>query len=143
VLNQIPNKKFIVYGFNKEEVHQNVSLRKFNEKEFITNLASAKGVLTNGGFTLITEAVYLGKPILTVPVVDHFEQYVNSAYIQKLNYGLHQTSFTKDGIELFLSHLDFFKSNLKTYVQNKNVDTLATVDKIIHSFFEVENSIQS
>ena len=35
LLQQLPQEKFLVYGFNKEEQHQNVHLKAFSETEFI------------------------------------------------------------------------------------------------------------
>lgn len=46
----------------------NLQFKNFNEDEFYRDLASCRAVITNGGFSLMTEALYLQKPILSVPV---------------------------------------------------------------------------
>ena len=43
--------------------------------------------MAGGGFTLMSEAVYLHKPLLSVPVVGQFEQVLNALYLQALNFG--------------------------------------------------------
>ncbi|WP_263641100.1 glycosyltransferase family protein [Methanobrevibacter arboriphilus] len=57
-------KKFIVYGFNKEGIEGNLTFRKFNEDKIYEDMSNAKAVITNGGFTLISEAIYLKKTYL-------------------------------------------------------------------------------
>jgi len=101
VLQLLPKENFIVYGLNKDESHLNVRLKPFSEKVFIDDLASCKAVLTNGGFSLISEAVYLKKPICSVPISNQFEQFVNASYVEKLNYGRHFKQFKSDDIKAF------------------------------------------
>lgn len=131
VLNQIPKIPFIVYGFNRNEIHANVTLKKFSEDGFIEDLASAKGVISNGGFSLLSEAVYLEKPVCSVPVKGQFEQYVNAAYIEKCGYGRHFNDFFPDGIKSFLFDIDTFQNNLSQYQQNGNNETFQRLDEII------------
>jgi uncharacterized protein (TIGR00661 family) len=68
LLQQLPDQEFRVYGFNKEEDHANVQLRAFSEAGFIADLASCRAVVTNGGFSLISEAVFLHKPVCAISI---------------------------------------------------------------------------
>ncbi len=79
--------KFIVYGFNIDRVDGNLIFRKFNESRYIKDLAGCKAIITNGGFSLIVEGLYLGKPILSIPVKRQFEQMTNAYYLERLGYG--------------------------------------------------------
>ncbi len=102
ILKQIKHK-FIIYGFEKNEKKDNLIFKKFDGgKGFIQDLANAKALITNGGFTLISEALYLHKPILAVPVKKHFEQYLNASYVQKHHYGEMHTNLTKEIVEKFI-----------------------------------------
>jgi uncharacterized protein (TIGR00661 family) len=74
-------------GITEEQVEGNLRYRPFSEGGFIADLASAKGVIAGGGFTLMGEAVFLHKPMLSVPVEGQFEQVLNGRYLQKLGYG--------------------------------------------------------
>jgi uncharacterized protein (TIGR00661 family) len=80
-----------VYGMRRaiqeEQVEGNVRYRPFSEEGFIADLASARAVVAGGGFTLMGEAVYLGKPMLAIPVGRQFEQILNSRYLERLGYG--------------------------------------------------------
>src|SRR5256886_11731342 len=48
--------------------------KPFSEPAFIEDLRTARGVIANGGFTLMGESVYLHKPLLAEPVAKQFEQ---------------------------------------------------------------------
>ena len=81
------DEEFIVYGFNKNGYDKNLTYREFNEDVFYDDLRTAKAVITNGGFTLISEAIYLKKPIYSMPALGNFEQILNGFYVDKLGYG--------------------------------------------------------
>jgi uncharacterized protein (TIGR00661 family) len=55
-----------IYGMRRhiteEQVEGNLRFRPFSETRFIEDLASARAVVAGGGFTLLSEAVYLHKP---------------------------------------------------------------------------------
>jgi uncharacterized protein (TIGR00661 family) len=120
VLHQIPEYTFYVYGFNKDLVDKNVVFKSFSEDGFVADLASAKAVIANGGFSFISEAVYLKKPVYSFPLKNQFEQFVNAAYIDKSGYGRHFENLTSDNLKAFLFDLPKFSSNLEKYNQNGN-----------------------
>jgi uncharacterized protein (TIGR00661 family) len=120
VLHQIPDLKFFVYGFNKDEQDKNVIFKTFSEQGFVNDLASAKAVIANGGFSFISEAVYLKKPIYSFPLKNQFEQFMNAAFIQKLGYGRHFENLEADSVKAFLYDLNKFSSTLSTYHQKGN-----------------------
>src|SRR4030095_10802051 len=63
-LRSLPGR-FIVYGLKRNESLGNVTLKEFSEAVFVDDLASSRAVITGGGFSLMTEAIYLGKPVLS------------------------------------------------------------------------------
>ncbi|GAA4314700.1 MJ1255/VC2487 family glycosyltransferase [Nibribacter koreensis] len=128
-LQQLPQETFYVYGFNKEEQHGNVHLKAFSEDGFIQDLASAKAVVANGGFSLISEAVYLQKPICSVPIPKQFEQFMNAAYVQQLGYGRYFAEFTADGLKAFLYDVPGFQKQLAHYQQDGNKALFQAIDK--------------
>jgi uncharacterized protein (TIGR00661 family) len=119
-LQQLPGQEFRVYGFNKEESHGNVQLRAFSEEGFIADLASCRAVMTNGGFSLISEAVFLHKPICAVPIPAQFEQWLNAAQVEKMGYGRHFAAITPDNLRAFLYDLSGFEAALAGYQQAGN-----------------------
>ncbi len=131
LLKQCSNDTFILYGFNKKETHGNVHMKTFSEDGFIKDLASAKAVITNGGFSLISESVYLNKPVCCIPIKKQFEQFVNAAYIEKLGLGRNFDDFSPDLIKSFLYDLDLFQKNTAGYRQDGNADTFRILDDIL------------
>ncbi len=125
------NNKFVVYGFDKDEKDRNLVFRKFSEDGFIKDLVSCKAIITNGGFTLISEAIYLGKPVLCVPVRHQIEQVVNAHYVSKLGYGEYHEYLTPSIVSDFIKNLDKYKKNLNKHKQDGNKQLFEKLDKII------------
>ena len=114
------NEKFIVYGFNKDEVDENLTYKLFNENEFYNDLASAKAVICNGGFTFISEAISLKKPIYSVPAIGNFEQTLNGFYVQKLGYGDYHEEMSPKKVEKFLKRLPKYQEKLAKVKKTNN-----------------------
>ena len=114
------NEKFIVYGFNKDEVDKNLTYKLFNENEFYNDLASAKAVICNGGFTFISEAISLKKPIYSVPTIGNFEQTLNGFYVQKLGYGEYHEEMSPKKVEKFLKRLPKYQKKLAKVKKTNN-----------------------
>ena len=119
------DENFIVYGFNKSETDENLTYKLFNEDEFYEDLASAKAVVCNGGFTFISEAITLKKPIYSVPAIGNFEQTLNGYYVQKLGYGEYHEDMSPKKLERFLKRLDKYQNKLNNVKRYNN-------DGIIH-----------
>jgi uncharacterized protein (TIGR00661 family) len=117
---QVPDEIFYVYGLNQDYTERNVVFKPFSEKGFIDDLSGAKAVIANGGFSFISEAVYLKKPVYSFPIRNQFEQWLNAAYIEKLGYGRHFEGLTADQLKSFLYDLRHFERNLRNYRQNGN-----------------------
>jgi len=131
-LKRLPGK-FIVYGLKREEDLGNVRLKDFSETGFVADLASARAVLAGGGYSLMGEAVQLGKPLLSVPLEGQFEQTLNALYLQKLGYGEYHRALTEDGIASFLYKSQGYAERLKTYPhrEDRNRSILQQLDRLI------------
>ena len=119
-LKTITDEKFIVYGFNVDKTDNNLTYKKFNEDEFYDDLASAKSVICNGGFTFISEAIYLKKPIYSVPAVGNFEQTLNGYYVYRLGYGEYHEDITTNKVKNFLKNHDKYQRKLETVKKTNN-----------------------
>ena len=124
--------EFVIYGFHKDEKDGNLIFKSFNEDEFFHDLASARAVITNGGFSLISEALYLRKPIYSIPVKKQFEQILNAIYLDKLEYGEFHTDPNKENIEKFLSNLDYYREKIRLkFKHDANQAIFNRLDEII------------
>jgi uncharacterized protein (TIGR00661 family) len=123
--------KFIAYGFGIESQEGNVRFKQPSMDGFLRDLAGAKAVIANAGFSLVSEALHLGKPYLAIPVKKQFEQTFNAYYVDKLGYGAWWEDVGKEQIESFLFNLPFYSGNLSSYPRAGNGAILAKVDELI------------
>ena len=119
-LKALKDEKFIVYGFNKNEIDGNLTYKEFNEDEFYDDLASSKAVICNGGFTFISEAIHLKKPIYSVPAIGNFEQTLNGFYVQKLGYGEYHEAMSASKVKAFLTKLPKYQERLAKVKKTNN-----------------------
>ena len=119
-LKALKNEQFIVYGFNENKVDGNLTYKEFNEDEFYDDLASSKAVICNGGFTFISEAISLKKPIYSVPAIGNFEQTLNGFYVQKLGYGEYHESMSAKKVANFLTRLPKYQQRLAKVKKTNN-----------------------
>ncbi len=131
VLQGVRGQRFIVYGLGRDEELGGVTLRSFSEEGFIRDLASSRAVVTNGGFSLISEAVFLHRPVCSFPLSGQFEQFVNGEQIERMGYGRRFSRFTGDALKAFLYDLPEFQENLRAYRQDGNREVFAAVDRFL------------
>jgi uncharacterized protein (TIGR00661 family) len=123
--------KFVAYGFGIEGQEGNLQFKKPSLDGFLRDLAGAKAVIANAGFSLVSEALHLGKPYLAIPVKNQFEQTFNAYYVDKLGYGAWWEDVGKEQIESFLFNLPYYSDNLRSYPRAGNGAILAKVDELI------------
>ncbi len=106
-------EQFIFYGFDKDEKARNVHFKRFDAQSFAQDLAGAKAVIANGGFSLMSECAYLHKPLLAIPVHNRYEQVLNGVYLKKLGFGTAIKVATPPLIKTFLATLPQYRKNLR------------------------------
>jgi uncharacterized protein (TIGR00661 family) len=126
---------FIAYGFNREGKQANVTYRKPSLDGFLTDLTSAKAIVANAGFSLVTEALHLAKPYLAIPVEHQFEQIFNAYWLEKSGYGAFWgDGLNKERVESFLYNLPHFREKLSAYPRQGNGALLAKLDALIEEY---------
>ena len=56
----------------------NLSFHQVNDQKFLVAMAACKGLLCTAGFESVCEAMYLGKPVVMVPIAGQYEQACNA-----------------------------------------------------------------
>lgn len=75
-------------------------------RDSLTLLRHADLVVVNGGFSAVSEALFLRKPMVVVPVPRHAEQWANGESIRRLGVGLVATEETlEDAIDAALGRI--------------------------------------
>jgi uncharacterized protein (TIGR00661 family) len=133
-LSRIREQKFVVYGLRRSVQRGNTTLKEFSETGFVDDLASARAVVCNGGLSLIGEAIYLGKPIFSVPVRNQYEQVLNARYLEQLGYGLEAPKIDGELLRLFLAETPKYASRLAKHKQDGNRELFTLVDRLLERF---------
>ncbi len=119
-------------GLTAEARDGNQWFRPFSEAGFIDDLATCRGVIAAGGFTLMGEAVFLHKPMLSVPLTGQFEQVLNARYLEREGYGMAADHLDDpDLLPRFLERLPDCERALATYHQDGNREILGAVDEFL------------
>jgi uncharacterized protein (TIGR00661 family) len=125
---------FIAYGFGREGQEGNILFKKPSMANFLQDLANCKAVAANAGFSLLSEALYLGKPYLAVPVRHQFEQILNAYYVGEMGYGSYWEELNKERVESFLFNLPLYRENLGCYPRRGNSGLLNRLDALIAQY---------
>ena len=123
-----------IYGMRRdiqeEVVEGNLRYRPFSEDAFIDDLATSRAVIAGGGFTTMGEAVFLRKPMLSVPLGGQFEQVMNARYLEKVGYGKGAESLDDPKtIFDFLDAVPACEEKLAGYTQRGNEDLFLALDE--------------
>ncbi|AZJ31280.1 conserved hypothetical protein [Tenacibaculum mesophilum] len=86
VLSSIKDIKWQVFS-KKTKEHQffhNITILPINDDAFIRSMASAKGIICGAGFATPTEALYLRKKLLVIPMKNQYEQQCNAVTLKEM-----------------------------------------------------------
>lgn len=106
--------------FTKQVTHitnsKNVTYFPISNKVFTNSLIRCYGIITAGGFETPAEAMYLNKKLISIPILNHFEQECNAEALKKMgikvlrkidkHFGEHFTSWVnqEDSASISLTH---------------------------------------
>lgn len=68
----------------KENKIKNITIVPINSELFLKSIASAKGVLCNAGFGTASEALFLKKKLMVIPMKKQFEQFCNAEMLKEM-----------------------------------------------------------
>jgi uncharacterized protein (TIGR00661 family) len=126
--------RFIAYGFGREGEDGNILYKKPSLDGFFADLVNARAIVANSGFSLVTEALHLGKPYLAVPVSHQFEQIFNAYWLEKSGYGAYWEELNKERIESFLYNLPHYREALQQYPRQGNRALFDKLDELIAAY---------
>jgi hypothetical protein len=122
---------FHVYGYGATGRAGNVELLPFDELSFLKDLAAARAVVSNGGFTAISEALYFGKPVLSIPLEGQAEQQLNAAWLAELGLGIRAPRADATAIRRFLEVVPALKRPADPRLRSGTRDALTAVDQML------------
>ncbi len=107
---------FVIHlGVKKEGREGNLLFKAKSEEGFLDDLATCAYVVCGGGHSMISEALYFGKPVISFPIKGAFEQYINALYLERLGYGRCFTGpyLQPEIIPQFESRLEDFRDRIR------------------------------
>jgi uncharacterized protein (TIGR00661 family) len=120
-------------GVDDDVVDGCLTYRPFSDTAFVDDLRTCRALVTGGGFTLLSEAVYLHKPILSIPLAGQAEQQLNARYLMRLGYGRCAPELTPEVVDDFLNGLPAFEEAVSSYEQDGNVVTMAALEETLEA----------
>ncbi len=131
-LRAIPRPVY-VYGLDTASTEDNLIFKKHSEAGFLEDLASCKYVICGGGHSLISEALYYGKPVISFPIKNAFEQFLNSFYVERLGYGRYFTGLRPrpEIIPAIEAQLEQFRHQIQQGHFCGNPEIFALIDQFI------------
>ncbi len=86
ILKQLKGVKWEVFSKHNNNMYScdNISLSPVNNEAFLESMASSAGVLCGAGFETPSEALFLKKKLLVIPMQNQYEQHCNAAALQYL-----------------------------------------------------------
>jgi uncharacterized protein (TIGR00661 family) len=130
-LRRLGDHEFRVYGSGREGTEGHLAMRPFSTDGFVDDLRTARAVIAGGGFSLMSESVHLGVPMLSVPLRKQAEQELNARWLAHLGYGEWTESLSEEAVVGFLEQLDVHAAALAAYVPRDNAMTFGCLDEIL------------
>ncbi|NJL73133.1 MAG: hypothetical protein HC888_17100 [Candidatus Competibacteraceae bacterium] len=81
-----------------------MQIYQHGDAAFDTVLASADGIVTTAGHTLLSEAMYLGLPAYVIPLAV-YEQVMNAEVIRANGFGLQDGTVNAESLRRFVQEL--------------------------------------
>ncbi len=128
------NRKFVIYGLGKRPARGNLVFKNTSEDEFLADLASCRYVIGNGGHSLLSEALYLRKPVLCLPIHFFYEHYFNAYFVKKNGFGnyLWDIAGRRNFLQDFEDHLEKYRARIKQHNFYGNSQIAARLEQLLN-----------
>ena len=109
------NSRFVIYGFGALPARKNLEFKAASDRGFLEDLASSRYCIVNGGHNVISEALFLNKPVFCFPIGGAYEQFINAHFVQKLRFGDYSVASKpiKGMLNAFESRLSDFRDSIR------------------------------
>ena len=101
------------------EIVQHSDTLRFNQlhdTRFLERMSRCAGLVCTAGFESVSEALFLGKPVLAVPVEGHYEQLCNAYEVEKLGCGVRSDRFDMNLLTQFAAQYDAAQHDFRAWV---------------------------
>lgn len=129
---------FVCYNFEppaRPDRYPNLRFEPPSTDGFLRDLARCRAVISTAGFTLISEALFLGKPLLAVPnrgLFEH-EQWLNAYFLEREGFGeaVLSGALTARDVRTFLRRCPAYQPRLSAFDACGNEAAAAQIESIL------------
>lgn len=127
---------FVVYNFERPENeadYPNLCFKEPSLDGFLEDLATSRAVICTAGFTLTSEALFLGKPLLVVPNRGIFEQTINALFLEQdgLGAAVLDRPLTPQDVKTFLQARHTYEARLERRHACGNDAAVACLERVL------------
>jgi uncharacterized protein (TIGR00661 family) len=128
-LTRIPGVRFHIFLAGIADVcsYQNIIFFPVADHLFSQSLIDCHGVITGGGFETPSEALFLKKKLMVIPLKNHYEQYCNAAALEEMCIDVVKSGKPEHWIDLILPWIE--RPGIIHEIIPNNV--AETIDKVI------------
>jgi uncharacterized protein (TIGR00661 family) len=112
----------------KKKKFKNITIMPINKDLFLRNIVSCEGILCNAGFGTTSEALFLKKKLLVIPMKKQYEQHCNAAMLESMGVPVMKSLKSKH-----MHKISEWLRNKKTVEVNYPDITQQIVDTIIEN----------
>ena len=106
----------------------NITFHQIDDHLFLSKMAACRGLLSTAGFESICEAMYLGKPVMMVPVAGQYEQACNAIDGEASGAGIAHHQFDFVVFDKYITAHDQSKNQISEWI--KSLDK--TINQLIN-----------
>jgi uncharacterized protein (TIGR00661 family) len=107
-----------------------LSFHSLNDVKFLDMMSRCSGMASTAGFESVCEAMYLGKPVMMVPVEGHYEQYCNAVDAGKMGAGIHSRQFNLEKLIQFLPFYSQKSRHFQQWVKEAEQDIMNAINSL-------------
>ncbi len=113
--------------------YPNIIVKSPSSETFQQDLARCRAVVCNAGFRLVSEALYLGKPVLCVPSNGMFEQTLNALFLEKEGIGktVIGRHLLPDNLDTFIEESNTIAERLRPRRASGNNEAIDCIEEIL------------
>lgn len=128
ILSKVQKTNWIVFSKHTSEIYRygNVKIKPISKETFNKRLVNCRGVLCGAGFETPSEALYLKKKLMVIPMKNQYEQQLNALALEEL------------GVPVLYDFNNLIIDKLKSWVSSKKiikVDYSESPKKIVDKVF--------
>lgn len=101
--------------------------------QLVPDLASSSAAVSGAGFSFLSEALALKKPLLAIPYAGSFEQILNGRYLDREGFGTWAPRLDDDVLARFVSRVEPMRERLASFPNDGNQGLFEALDRLLET----------